>query len=82
MNLQQKMARIQQLESDRAASDRGDRAAGSPSRSFSAIAAGPKSFKKGGKVKKTGIYKLHKGEKVVTAKQAKRPASKLRGRRI
>ena len=58
------------------------RKAGSPSRSFSAIAAGPKSFKKGGKVKKTGIYKLHKGEKVVTAKQAKRPASKLRGRRI
>jgi len=28
-------------------------------------------FKHGGKVKKTGIYKLHKGEKVLTAKQAK-----------
>jgi hypothetical protein len=27
------------------------------------------SFKKGGKVKKTGIYKLHKGEKVQTLKQ-------------
>jgi len=31
----------------------------------------PPSFKHGGKVKKTGIYKLHKGEKVLTAKQAK-----------
>lgn len=28
-------------------------------------------FKHGGKVKKTGIYKLHKGEKVLTARQAK-----------
>jgi len=30
------------------------------------------SFKKGGKVKKTGSYKLHKGERVLTKKQAKR----------
>lgn len=29
------------------------------------------SFKKGGKVKKTGAYKLHKGEKVITAKAVK-----------
>jgi hypothetical protein len=29
------------------------------------------SFKKGGKVKKTGKYKLHKGERVLTKKQAK-----------
>jgi hypothetical protein len=28
-------------------------------------------FKKGGKVKKTGNYKLHAGERVLTAKQAK-----------
>jgi len=28
-------------------------------------------FKHGGKVHKTGIYKLHKGEKVLTAKQSK-----------
>lgn len=27
------------------------------------------SFKKGGKVKKTGIYKLHKGEKVLTKEE-------------
>ena len=27
------------------------------------------SFKKGGKVKKTGIYKLHKGEKVIPKKK-------------
>lgn len=30
------------------------------------------SFKKGGKVKKTGNYKLHKGEKVVPAKKVKK----------
>ena len=27
------------------------------------------SFKKGGPVKKTGLYKLHKGERVLTVKQ-------------
>jgi len=30
------------------------------------------SFKKGGKVKKTGLYKLHKGERVVKSKTAKK----------
>jgi hypothetical protein len=30
------------------------------------------SFKKGGRVKKTGIYKLHKGEHVLNAEQTKR----------
>lgn len=30
------------------------------------------SYKKGGKVKKTGLYKLHKGERVLTKKQAKK----------
>lgn len=30
------------------------------------------SYKKGGKVKKTGLYKLHKGEKVVSAKKVKK----------
>ncbi len=29
------------------------------------------SFKKGGKVKKTGMYKLHKGERVMNSKQTK-----------
>jgi len=29
------------------------------------------SFKKGGMVKKTGTYKLHKGERVLTTKQTK-----------
>lgn len=32
----------------------------------------PQSFKKGGKVKKTGVYKLHKGERVVPAKTVKK----------
>ncbi len=38
------------------------------------------SFKKGGKVKKTGVYKLHAGEKVLNAKQTKaaeKPGSPL-----
>ena len=30
------------------------------------------SFKKGGKVKKTGLAKVHKGERVLTKKQNKR----------
>jgi|SRR5579871_4931299 len=30
------------------------------------------SFKKGGKIKKTGIYKLHKNERVLNAKQTKK----------
>lgn len=29
-------------------------------------------FRKGGKVKKTGTYRLHKNERVLTAKQAKK----------
>lgn len=34
------------------------------------------SYKKGGKVKKTGVYKLHKGEKVVTKKAVKKAVKK------
>lgn len=48
-----------------------------------AIAARPgmpmppyRSMKKGGKVKKTGIYKLHKGEEVVPLKSLLRARSK------
>jgi hypothetical protein len=37
---------------------------------------GLKGFKRGGKVKKTGVYKLHKGEKVVTAKTTRAMASR------
>jgi hypothetical protein len=37
----------------------------------------PGAFKRGGRVKKTGMAKVHKGEKVLTAKQAKSmPAAK------
>lgn len=36
------------------------------------------SFKRGGKVRKTGIAKVHKGEYVLTAKQAKRRGRKSR----
>ena len=38
------------------------------------------SFKKGGHVKKTGIYKLHKGEEVVPAKK-KEMAGKMKKRK-
>ncbi len=38
--------------------------------------AKPSSFKKGGKVRKTGMAKVHKGEKVLTATQAKMCAGK------
>jgi hypothetical protein len=31
---------------------------------------GLKGFKRGGKVKETGVYKLHKGERVLTRRQA------------
>lgn len=34
--------------------------------------ASPDSFKRGGKVRKTGIAKVHKGERVLTKKQAKK----------
>lgn len=34
--------------------------------------AKPNSFKKGGKVRKTGFAKVHKGEVVLTAKEVKR----------
>jgi hypothetical protein len=37
---------------------------------------GLKGFKRGGKVKKTGTAKLHKGERVLTKAQAKKPAVK------
>jgi hypothetical protein len=36
----------------------------------------PKQFKKGGKVKRTGIAKVHAGEVVLTAKQAKKYGKK------
>ena len=36
-------------------------------------------FKKGGMVKKTGMAKVHKGERVLTKKQNKR-YSKMRGK--
>jgi hypothetical protein len=33
-------------------------------------------FKRGGKVRKTGVYKLHRGERVLTAKQEKKRTRK------
>ena len=37
-----------------------------------ADAATPKSFKRGGTVKRTGVYKLHSGERVLSVKQRKK----------
>lgn len=42
-------------------------------------AAQPSAFKRGGKVKKTGRAKVHKGEVVLTAKQARKTKRIKRG---
>ena len=39
-------------------------------RAVDAVQASPASFAKGGKVRKTGLAKVHKGEVVLTAKSA------------
>ena len=44
-------------------------------------AADPPSYKRGGKVKKGGRAKVHKGETVLTAKQSKKYAKMKRGKR-
>jgi hypothetical protein len=43
--------------------------------------ADPGEFKRGGKVRKTGMAKVHKGEKVLTKRQAKRMERKRGGRK-
>lgn len=43
---------------------------------------GLKGFKRGGKVKKTGVYRLHKGERVKTKAQAKKDETLLRRKRM
>jgi hypothetical protein len=40
------------------------------------------SFRKGGKVKKTGVYKLHKGERVKTPDQTKKDEKMLRKKNL
>lgn len=42
----------------------------------SSLTADPPSYKRGGKVRKTGIAKVHKGERVLTKKQQKKYLSK------
>lgn len=44
--------------------------------------ASPKTYKKGGKVKKTGIALVHKGEEVLTKAQSKKYRSKGTRKRI
>ena len=41
----------------------------------------PKSLRKGGRIGKTGIYRLHKGEEVIPAGRAARKAGRKSGRR-
>lgn len=41
-----------------------------------------RSFKKGGSVKKTGIYQLHKGEKVIPVKKKKKSFSMAKAKKI
>jgi len=47
---------------------------------FSASAA-PPSYKRGGKVKRSGKARVHKGERVLTKAQAKRYEKRKRGRK-
>ena len=56
----------------------------SPSRDFGSFTpkAEPRTFKKGGKVKKTGFAKVHAGEVVLTAKQAKKVHKKSFRKRV
>ena len=42
--------------------------------------ASPRVYKKGGKVKKTGVAKVHKGEVVLTEKQAKKLPRSMGGK--
>ena len=51
---------------------------GSSSDEMGAETSGVPSYKKGGKVRKTGLARLHKGERVLNKRQAKR-YSKKRG---
>lgn len=40
----------------------------------------PSSLRKGGKIKKTGLAKVHKGERVLTKAQAKKYRKRMRGK--
>ena len=44
-------------------------------------AADPDSFERGGVVRRTGMAKVHKGERVLTRAQAKRYAKRMRPKR-
>jgi hypothetical protein len=61
---------------DKNSSSAGDSGKSAWSIGFDSKAAKPSSYKKGGKVKKTGTAKVHKGEIVLTAAQAKMCAQK------
>jgi hypothetical protein len=41
----------------------------------------PKSLRKGGRISRTGVYKLHKGEEVIPAGRAARKSGRKSGRR-
>jgi hypothetical protein len=62
--------------SDKSGSSDGGSGKSAWSLGFGSKAAKPSSYKKGGKVKKTGTAKVHKGEIVLTAAQAKMCAQK------
>ena len=60
---------------------RGSKSGGGSSGSSAAAGAASESagsFKRGGKVRKTGLAKVHKGERVLTAKQDNKRKSKGR----
>jgi len=54
---------------------------GSTARLRNETAAEPDSYKKGGKVRKTGIARVHRGERVLTVKQTKKADRKMARKR-
>lgn len=56
------------------------RSSGNSNTASTSTSADPDNYKRGGLVKKTGMAKVHKGEKVLTKKQTKRYRTKGSGR--
>ena len=72
---------LDKLNKDNDSKKRGSKSGGGSSGSSAAAGAASESagsFKRGGKVRKTGLAKVHKGERVLTAKQDNKRKSKGR----
>jgi hypothetical protein len=72
------MGALNKMQASMAADSAAARGAGSSASSGGSSASDIASYKRGGRVRKTGKAKLHKGEKVLTRRQARRYAAKRR----